>query len=287
LCADLDEGLSHPLRGRQETQLFLLLDKHGEFSPEAILRVRRAVSILFGQAVMAGAERIFLTATSAARDAGNVDLLSGGIQEDTGLELRILSGEEEATYSFLGAAHPYEWTRALGVIDIGGGSTEIAIGSREALRLTRSLQLGASRLCQTHPINSMEDIAPALAASSKLLDGGLEGLNPAPEEWLLVGGTGAALIGLMLGRMMHSDAPDIPFSHEDALRVLHQLALLSPAGRAALPGMTSGRERILPTGLVILVSLMERVCINKMTVTARNNTDGFLYSIWHENEGRS
>ena len=280
LTADLDGELSRPLRGRRETRLFLSLSDTHALSPEAVLRVRNAVRELQGLALGAGAERVDLIATSAVRDASDVLPLNDGLLKDTGLKLQIISGRQEAAYSFLGAVYPYGDGELLGVADIGGGSTEIAVGTREVLRVTRSLQLGASRLYAVSPIDDFASLVPALAQAERVMDSAWRDIQLTPSRWLLVGGTGTALIGLLRGQAMLPDAgADEAFTREELLVTLRRLARLTPAERAALPGMTPGREHILPTGLAVLAALMTRLDMEEMSVTARNNTDGYLYAL--------
>lgn len=280
LTADLDGQLNHPQRGRVETRLFLSLSGTKTFSPEAVGRVLDAVRELKGKAIAAGAERVDLTATSAVRDASDVLPLSEALLEQTGLKMQILSGHQEAVYSFLGAVYPCGGDEPLGVIDIGGGSTEIAAGTREALRVTRSLQLGASRLYALRPINDFSSLVPALEGAERVIDSTWRDLPLTPVRWLLVGGTGTALIGLLRGRQgLPGAGGDESFTRDEAAEMLRQLARLSPQERAALPGMTPGRENILPTGLAVLTALMTRLDIISMAVTARNNTDGYLYTL--------
>ncbi len=239
-----------------------------------------AVKELKAQAAAAGAERVDLIATSAVRDASDVLPLTEGLLEETGLKMQILSGRQEAVYSFLGAVYPYSGEELTGVMDIGGGSTEIAAGTKEALRVTRSLQLGASRLYSVKPINDFSSLVPALEGAERVIDSSWRDLPLTPDRWLLVGGTGTALIGLLRGRQTSSGAGhDEPFTRAEASGMLRRLARLSPQERAALPGMTPGREHILPTGLAVLTALMTRIDIDSMAVTARNNTDGYLYAL--------
>ena len=104
-----------------------------------------------------------------------------------------------------------------------------------------------------------------------------------PGRWLLVGGTGTALIGLLKGRLVFGDhQDDQPFTREQAFTTLRTLAGLSLKERAEHPGMTPGRENILPTGLTILCALMARLNIEEMRVTTRNNCDGFLHKLASE-----
>ncbi len=277
LTADLDSRLGRPVRGRQETRLFLSLE-NGALVPDAVNRAREAVALLYRQALDAGARRVRLTATSAVRDARDARPLAEAIREDTGLSMRIVSGRKEAAWAFLGAAWPFGAGERLGVVDIGGGSTEVALGTREKVHSARSLQLGASRLFGSCPVDSPEGLELAVSQADALLQGLRFHPGFRPARWLLVGGTGMALIGLLIGRPTHSgDMEDQDFTREEAGRVMRQLALLPPEARALLPGMPPGREHILPTGLAVLTALMDRLGISRMTVTARNNTDGCLY----------
>ena len=140
LVADECAELTNPIRDRIETHLFLGMSAEGNLSEEAMQRTSSAVSMLKEKANPAKLIGVF--ATSASRDAKNADLFAEMICQATGETLRILSGEEEATFSFLGAS----CGKRCGVIDIGGGSTEIALGDETELRHACSLQLGASRL---------------------------------------------------------------------------------------------------------------------------------------------
>lgn len=287
LTADLDARLGRPVRGRQETRLFLSLE-NGSLRPDAVRRVREAVAILHRQALDAGAQRVLLTATSAVRDAGDARPLAEALRADTGLRLRVLSGAKEAAWAFLGACWPFGEGERLGVVDIGGGSTEIALGTRERMRSASSLQLGASRLYGTHPVEGIESMEGAVSQARRLMEGVSPDPDFRPARWLLVGGTGMALIGLLSGRPTHSgDMADQAFTREQALRVLERLAPLAPGERANLPGMTPGREHILPTGLAVLVALMDRLGVDGMTVTARNNTDGCLYEWARRQAGKA
>ncbi|MGI6726769.1 MAG: hypothetical protein ACOX62_11420 [Christensenellales bacterium] len=284
MTANLDRGLSRPLRLREETRLFLALDKGNALSRAAVDKLLDTIEHQKRSAVEAGAQAVYLTATSAVRDAAQSAQLRQMIREHTGLDMRIISGQQEAAWSFLGAALPFGGGEGLGVIDIGGGSTEIALGSRDSLRTAFSLQLGASRLFAQCPIDDPSGISPALALAGRVMDAAETKLNQQAGRWLLVGGTGAALAGLLNERLMPaSQASDEPFDRGQAEATLERLAGLSPRQRARLPGMTPGREHILPTGLAILCALMARLDIARMAVTARNNCDGFLYALARSN----
>jgi|LSQX01.1.fsa_nt_gb exopolyphosphatase/guanosine-5'-triphosphate,3'-diphosphate pyrophosphatase len=278
LCADVNAALSNPVRARQETRLFLALSGDAAHRAQALPRLVEAVEALRQTALAAGAETVRLTATAAVRDSGQQARFAEALRQGTGLNLRVLSGEEEARYSFLGAAHPY--LGEVGVVDIGGGSTELAIGSADRLNLALSLQLGASRLYAACPMDAPGCLKPAMEQAQSAIGDALSNLVNPPKRWLLVGGTGVALGGLIKRQVIH-DAPrtDLPFTLRQAEDALNALIALPPHQRMELPGMTPGREHILPTGLVILTALMNRLNLREMAITQRNNCDGFLYSL--------
>ena len=286
LAANLDDRLTARVRGREETGLFLRLDGRMAMGGDALDAVRKAVLSLQRQALAAGAGETHLIATSAVRDAGDAGALRDALEQDTGLVMRVVSGEEEARYSFLGAACAFPEGTRLGVADIGGGSTEIAAGTPAGPEYLHSAQMGAARLFRARPIHTPADVRGAVSEAGRALESLPALPQPPPREWVLVGGTGAALIGLLRGALMDADAEgDEPFARGDALRVMRLLAGLDRERRAALPGMTRGREDILPTGLAVLAALMKRLGIRHMAVTARNNTDGFLYALHRARRG--
>lgn len=285
LTATLAAPLGSPVRGRQETRLFLALNEQMMFDQTAVNRLVDTVFQLKQQALENGARHIHLLATSAVRDSGNPRELARALKKETGLHLRILTGQQEAAFSFLGAAYPYEEGQQIGVIDIGGGSTEIALGSVARLQTAHSLQLGASRLHRIGPVSDLLHMDAALAHARQVVAQHLKNLHVKVDaRWLLVGGTGTALMGLIKGRLMPTGSPDEAFTRPQAHAILRQLAPLTPEERSALPGMMPGREHILPTGLVILIALMEHLGIDLAHVTTRNNTDGFLFEQYRERE---
>ncbi|MDD4080050.1 MAG: hypothetical protein PHP02_01380 [Eubacteriales bacterium] len=290
LTASLDAGLSGPISGRMETRLFLALGEGKRLRLDAIQAACRDVAALYRQAREAGAERTWLLATSAVRESENGKDLAYALLQETGLALQVLSGEEEAAYSFWGAVHPFSRHEMAGVVDIGGGSTEIALGRPGDMPLGHSLPMGASRLYATQPINSPEEAEKAIAIALETAREGVGAMAHKtltldsrhwadPTRWLLVGGTGTALIGLLKGRFYERGEGDMAFSRGEVLATLHALSVLPPQARAALPGMTPGREHILPTGLAVLAALMEALGLGQMAVTSRNNTDGVLWRL--------
>ncbi|MCP9996688.1 Ppx/GppA family phosphatase [Streptomyces werraensis] len=132
---------------KAELRLAQLLADDGSIGPEDIDRLVSVVHEALQAAEDKGVEELLPFATSAVRDARNADDVLGRVREETGVALQVLSGEEEAKLTFLAARRWFGWSSGkLLVIDIGGGSLEIAYGMDEEPDAAVSLPLGAGRL---------------------------------------------------------------------------------------------------------------------------------------------
>ncbi|MEV7547751.1 Ppx/GppA phosphatase family protein [Streptomyces sp. NPDC089915] len=132
---------------KEQLRLAELLDERGAITPEG---VERLVSVI-GEAVQAaedkGCEDVLPFATSAVREAPNADEVLARVKAETGVELPVLSGEDEARLTFLAVRRWFGWSAGkLLVLDIGGGSLEVAYGIDEDPDAAVSLPLGAGRL---------------------------------------------------------------------------------------------------------------------------------------------
>lgn len=270
VTADPDNLHANPIRRRVETRLFLGMEEN-RLSEASMRDTLASIEALM---LEADAPVLGIYATSAVRDAANADLLAQRMEQRFSLPLTILSGPEEAAASFYGAAGD----EAAGVVDIGGGSTEFAIGENGVIRQAISLQLGASRLFKAHPIHAEKDVAPVRETV-------LQALNALPEVLLRhdgisafysVGGTGTACAMLA---MQVKDKALCEGYHltPDTLNALLRLVAATPREqRAAIPGFPATRIDILPTGMAILSAVMERLQLSEITVTQRCNADGLL-----------
>lgn len=270
VTADPDNLHANPIRRRVETRLFLGMEEN-RLSEASMRDTLASIEALM---LEASAPVLGIYATSAVRDAANADLLAQRMEQRFSLPLTILSGPEEAAASFYGAAGD----EAAGVVDIGGGSTEFAIGENGVIRQAISLQLGASRLFKAHPIHAEKDVAPVRETV-------LQALNALPEVLLRhdgisafysVGGTGTACAMLA---MQVKDKALCEGYHltPDTLNALLRLVAATPREqRAAIPGFPATRIDILPTGMAILSAVMERLQLSEIAVTQRCNADGLL-----------
>ncbi|MFG2498730.1 Ppx/GppA family phosphatase [Streptomyces sp. NPDC048441] len=132
---------------KADLRLAQLLDEAGAIGPEGVDRLVATVREAMEAAEDKGVEDLLPFATSAVREAGNADQVLARVREETGVDLQVLTGAEEARLTFLAARRWFGWSAGkLLVIDIGGGSLEIAYGIDEEPDAAVSLPLGAGRL---------------------------------------------------------------------------------------------------------------------------------------------
>ncbi|MDD3921724.1 MAG: hypothetical protein PHO41_11190 [Eubacteriales bacterium] len=277
LVADIaDAQLHRVLRGREGLRVFAALDENGNIAPEMIQKACTAVAKMADTARENGAQELHLFATSAVRDAANQQQFAQSLQEVTGLTLEICTGEVEARLSFLGATG----TARSGMLDIGGGSTEIVIGQGEKLEFADSLQMGAVRLYRMAPITTIQQAYQVMKIASGILKPHKQAILalPKPAEWYGVGGTFTTTAALTQNvhwedrRYIHGFSA----TRAQILRVMEQLAPLSLQERMALPGLQPQRADIIVHDIAILACCMEELEIEAITVSEYGNLEGYL-----------
>ena len=277
LLAEAGEGrMKRIRRDREGTRLFAGLDAQRRLSQEAMNTTAEAVSRMASDARAAGAQRIHLFATSATRDAANQAEFAALLAEKAGLEMEICSGEKEAALSFLGASGGGE----CGVIDIGGGSTEVIVGAGMSLRCALSCQMGAVRLSGLYPIRDHGDIAYVEEVAKGIL---LEQLDhhptlTLPERWYGTGGTFTTLAAIVRGvhwterTFMHGTVLTLA-QVEQTTRLL---ADMPPEKRRGIPGLQPNRADIIVHGMCILLACMRTLGVGEITVSEYGNLEGYV-----------
>lgn len=287
LLADLENSTGFRIRrDRAGTRLFAGLDAQRRLSPQSMKTSADSVAVMAKSALEAGAQEIQLFATSATRDAANADEFASMIRESSGLELQIIPGETEAQLSFLGASG----SGRCGVIDIGGGSTEIIVGNGMDLFSSFSCQMGAVRLSRQYPLSSVSDMDAVIDAATRILEKKLCSLPdlPSAPAWFGTGGTFTTLAAMVNGvpwtdrTHMHGTLLPYPQIAKEACL----LAPMTPEERKALPGLQPNRADIIVHGICILLACMRTLHIPEITVSEYGNLDGFLKYRYHLNELR-
>ena len=235
---------------RAFTRIGSELLEHGSLGEAKVAEVVAVVAAQVASARRHGVSEIRAVATEAIRGAANGAELVRAITAATGLAIDVLSGEEEARLAFIGAAATLEQPveGELGVVDVGGGSSELVVGrAPSGVRWWASVGVGSAVLTHTHLLHDPPlpaEIAAARAQTARAL---APLCVPSPTVALAVGGsaTGLALLaGVMLG----------PAALDDALQLL---ACEPSAQVAARYGIDSRRARLLPAGLLVLAAVAE------------------------------
>ncbi|MDX6540504.1 MAG: exopolyphosphatase / guanosine-5-triphosphate,3-diphosphate pyrophosphatase [Gaiellales bacterium] len=247
LVAELEEGRLIPLHTDKElVRLGRDLAHHSRISDESLLHVSDALRRFATVARKLGAPDLRIIATSAAREADNGQDLAARVLADTGNELEIIDEDEEARLAWIGALNALEepWEGEVGVVDVGGGSTEIVVGSvTGGIDFSRSYKLGSGRLtdlCIEHdPPRPFE-----LERIRKIIDETLPpvGSIPQPQHASAVAGS-ASNLRRMVGPLLDIEAL------ERAIRILCEHPSRRVARRFELE---HERVRIMPAGALIL-----------------------------------
>ena len=272
-------GFQRLRRDREGTRLFAGLDEQDNLRRDSMDKTVAAVRRMALEAGKQGAERLEIFATSAARDAANGREFMAAVEEQAGVPLRIISGEEEAELSFLGASGAVPANRC-GMIDIGGGSTEIAVGSPAGLECIFSCQMGAVRLFRRLRIDRKEDMKPVEVAAAEILNDHLKDYPELeiPETWVGTGGTFTTLAAMILGQpwtdRTHVHGTTITVS--DIRNIGETLAGMKVEDRIHLQGLQPSRADIVVHGICILLGVMERLGRDRITVSEWGNLDGYV-----------
>jgi exopolyphosphatase/guanosine-5'-triphosphate,3'-diphosphate pyrophosphatase len=285
LVLDGAETLSAESRG---TRLGTGLQRTGRLDPAARERTLEAIADYVDLVRDYGAS-IACIATSAMRRAADAAAFTADVHTLTGTAPHILSGDEEAAYSFLGATHTASGDAAVAVLDVGGGSTELAVDvpaiarAHRSVAYTRSVEIGAVRLAERHPallgaraLDAVERAALLTAVRADVA-GVLApfAAAPKPDKLIVVGGsafTAAAMIAgapLREGVVMHA---------QERAALLDTLLARDLDARKALPFIRPQRADILPAGIAIIDEACRILALPDATVSVDDLLAGYLAS---------
>jgi exopolyphosphatase/guanosine-5'-triphosphate,3'-diphosphate pyrophosphatase len=258
---------------KAELRLAELLDKRSAIGPEGIARLVETVREALQAAEDKGVEDIVPFATSAVRGAANAEEVLDRVREQTGVMLEVLSGEEEARLTFLAARRWFGWSAGrLLVLDIGGGSLEIAYGMDEDPDAVASLPLGAGRLTAARLPGDPPDQADVKAlrrdvrAQIARVVGEFSRFGP-PDHTVAtsktfrqlarIAGAARSAEGLYVQRQLRRSSLE---------EWVPKLATMPAARRAELPGVSEGRARQLLAGAVVAEGAMDLFGVSTLEI---------------------
>ncbi|MFG2531939.1 exopolyphosphatase [Streptomyces sp. NPDC048516] len=269
------------------------VDRTGRLAPEALERTfavcREYAAVIKGL----GAEQVRFVATSASRDAENREDFVRGVRDILGVEPEVITGDQEAEFSFIGATKELtgraDLARPFLMVDIGGGSTEFVLGA-DSVRAARSVDVGCVRMTERHLVHGGEisdpptpgqisamkaDIAAALDRAGETV--------PLDEAATLVGLAGSVttiaaiargLEGYDSGAIHHS-----VISLAEVREITERLLSSTHAERAAIPVIHPGRVDVIGAGALVLLSVMERTGAEQVIASEHDILDGIAWSL--------
>ncbi|MDD9378012.1 Ppx/GppA phosphatase family protein [Streptomyces sp. ZAF1911] len=256
-----------------ELRLAELLDEHGAVTPDG---VERLVSVI-GDAVQAaedkGCEDVLPFATSAVREATNADEVLARVKAETGVDLPVLSGDDEARLTFLAARRWFGWSAGkLLLLDIGGGSLEIAYGIDEDPDAAVSLPLGAGRLTAGWLPGDPPDQADVRAlrrhvrAQIARTVGEFSRFG-APDRVVATSKTFKQLARIA-GAARSADGLYIQrdLTRKSLEEWVPRLAAMTTAQRSALPGVSEGRSNQLLAGALVAEGAMDLLGVDSLEI---------------------
>jgi exopolyphosphatase/guanosine-5'-triphosphate,3'-diphosphate pyrophosphatase len=288
LVADVDVGRQRIVDLDRRMEIVRLghgVDRTGLIAPESMARTFAACERYAEVLRDLGAERVRFVATSASRDAGNRDEFVAGVLERIGVEPEVVSGEEEARLSFLGATlglsgaqPPYL------VVDIGGGSTEFVLGGDEVLA-ARSVDVGCVRMTERHVRSdppAPDDVARIVADVDAAIDQAAQAV-PLVEARTLVGLAGsvttAAALALGLPAYDSARIHGSRIAADEVRAVSDRLLALDHDARAALPVMHPGRVDVINAGVLVLRRILDRTGLPDVLVSEHDILDGIAFAL--------
>ncbi len=272
------------LREMRMTRLSEGVDASRRLTPEAMERTRLVLTEYRTRAESFGPCDLVVVATSAVRDALNRHEFVEMAREATGGEVAVISGSDEARYSFRGAtSHLDSDGRPPVVLDIGGGSSELALEWSERL-WGYSTNLGCVRVTErvlgTGPLDPVRESA-ARSMIDEELHRALEVLTPLVElrgQCRLVGlaGTVATLAQLVFAVATYDRAAvhHRRISRDEVAYWRRYLGGLTPAERAHEVGMVAGREDVIVAGLLVLEGVMDLIGAEDLVTSEDDILDG-------------
>lgn len=239
------------------------LDEVGAVSPAGVEALTRFVAEALVVAEDKGCEEMLGFATSAVRDATNSHAVLDHVKQETGVDIEVLPGEDEARLTFLAVRRWFGWSSGrLAVFDIGGGSLEIAVGSDEAPDVAQSLPLGAGRLTRDHLRGRpSEEAVRALRLKIRAAlarDAGTVLRGGRPDHAVATSKTFRSLARIC-GAAPSDEGPLVRrvLAAPDLAGLIPSLMRMGPDELAALPGVSASRAHQVLAGALVADAVMD------------------------------
>jgi exopolyphosphatase/guanosine-5'-triphosphate,3'-diphosphate pyrophosphatase len=270
-----------------ELRLTEYLTDENNISEEGIAELRLAIKNAIAHSKSVKTEELLPFATSALREANNGAEIIAAINKDFEIDLQVLTGEEEARLTFLAARRWFGWSSGrLLVIDIGGGSLEIASGIDEAPEVAVTLPLGASRLTKSH-LQGDPFTAKSVRSLRDYIEAQLESVLPTlvrheDSDRAIATSKTLRTLARLCGDWYGGNGKNISI---DAIRKIStRLAEMDSEERTKLPGVSANRARQIVAGAFVTESVMRNLDLDNLEICPWALREGIVlkYMDWTE-----
>ena len=266
-----------------ELRLAEHLDPDASIDKDGCEQLVEFISHAVEHAEDSGAREVLGFATSAIREASNGEELLNRVKDETGVTLTVLSGADEARLTFLAVRRWYGWSsRRLLVLDIGGGSLELAVGSDEDPEMAFSLPLGAGRLTRSwFPSDPPEEAhVRALRRHVRAEVAGVVGplLRPGRPDHVVATSKTFRSLARICGAAPRDAGPYVErfLRRADLVSWLPRLADMDTTTRADLPGVSPGRASQLLAGALVADAAMDLLGLSQLEICPWALREGVL-----------
>lgn len=279
--ADTDDKIKRIEKLTEITRLGKDVDKDRRLKKS---RIEKNIDVLLNYKRIAesyGIQNIIAIATSAVRDASNRDEFVKAVKDATGIEIRIISGKEEAELGFLGAASMLDNGSGT-VCDIGGGSTELIFGKDGEVELSESVDIGAVRITERF-LNpgriAASEVRSAHSYIKEAISPVIEQINKNGRFQLVgIGGTATTLAAIdqKLEKYEIEKVHGYRLSIGQVDAIFNALKDMSLEQRKKVPGLQQERADIITAGALILRTIMEALKSPCIIISEFDNLDGAI-----------
>lgn len=261
------------------------VDRTGRLADEALERAFAAIDEYAALIAAHDVTRIRFCATSATRDAANASVFSDGVHARLGVRPEVIAGDEEAALAFDGAIRNLRESPAepVLVVDIGGGSTELVLGSGGSPDAAHSMDVGSVRLHERH-LHDDPPTAEQVAACVRDIDAALDACPVDPADAASVVGIAGTITSVVAGVL------DLPAYDPEAIdqavvpveevhAFVDRLVAMTVEERLSLPWMHPGRADVIDAGALVLSRVLRRSGVGRLTASEADILDGIAWSI--------
>ena len=258
------------------------VDSTGKLNIDAIDRACKQLEIYAKKASNWDVMHLTAWGTSALRDATNKEDLINRVYQTSGITLRVMSATDEAEYTYWGAIDGLAKTKNISVIDIGGGSTEVATGTKQKLLTKKSVNIGALRLSERYSLNKKNNKTKINDTYSDIVDEiSCLSLHDKNTQLIAVSGTALTIAAIESGKtqILHPVLHGRYIKTSFVRHCYEQYAHKTSDQLSKIPAIGPNRSKIISAGILILYAFLTKNDIDGFTASARGVRYGVLNNL--------